>query len=42
MGQRQVSTYYELIAADVEIVKAVLLLTGSVEGTKAEVYSYMQ
>lgn len=31
------ATYHEMIAKDKEVVKAVLLLTGSVEGTKNQV-----
>ena len=31
------ATYHEMIARDKEVVKAVLLLTGSVEGTKNQV-----
>lgn len=36
------STYHELIASDKEIVKAILRLTGSVEGIKTQVNDYMQ
>ena len=35
------STFYDMIARDKEIVKVVLLLTGSIEGTKAEVLDYI-
>lgn len=34
-------TYYDLIARDKEVVKVVLLLTGSIEGTKQQVAEYM-
>jgi dynein heavy chain len=36
-SKESVATYYELIAKDKEVVKAVLLLTGSVEGIKQQV-----
>lgn len=39
---QQPATYYELIARDKEVVKMVLLLTGSVEGTKQQVAEYTQ
>jgi dynein heavy chain len=34
-------TYYDLIARDKEVVKSVLLLTGSVEGVKQQVAEYL-
>ena len=34
--------YFKWIAADKEIVKSVLLLTGSMEGTKAQVMEYIE
>jgi dynein heavy chain len=34
-------TYYDLIARDKEVVKSVLLLTGSVEGIKSQVSEYL-
>ncbi|GBG77441.1 hypothetical protein CBR_g23890 [Chara braunii] len=36
------ATFYDLIAADKEIVKSVLLLTGSIEGTKQQVVDYIR
>ncbi|GFR42148.1 hypothetical protein Agub_g3000 [Astrephomene gubernaculifera] len=41
-GMDNVSTYHELIAQDKEVVKAVLRLTGSVEGIKAQVTEYIR
>eukprot|EP00961_Rhodomonas_salina_P202026 2724847-Rhodomonas_salina.1 len=38
----QLQTFHALIAQDREIVKVVLLLTGSVEGTKKQVHDYLQ
>lgn len=35
------ASYYELIARDKEVVKSVLLLTGSVEGVKQQVAEYL-
>jgi hypothetical protein len=35
-------TYYDLIARDKEVVKVVLLLTGSIEGTKQQVAEYVR
>lgn len=35
-GDRRSKTFYELLARDKEIVKVVLLLTGSIEGTKLQ------
>lgn len=35
------ATYYDLIARDKEVVKVVLLLTGSVEGTKQQVSNHL-
>lgn len=35
-------TYYSLIAADVQIVCSILLLTGSVEGSKRQVLEYLE
>lgn len=35
------ATYYDLIAQDKEVVKSVLLLTGSVEGIKQQVADYL-
>lgn len=35
------ATYYDLIAQDKEVVKSVLLLTGSVEGIKHQVSDYL-
>lgn len=40
VGNRS-ATYFDRLAADKEIVKVVLLLTGSIESTKAEVQSYV-
>ncbi|PNH08753.1 Dynein gamma chain, flagellar outer arm [Tetrabaena socialis] len=40
-GMDTVATYHELIASDKEVVKAVLRLTGSVEGIKAQVSEYI-
>eukprot|EP00882_Tetradesmus_deserticola_P029956 GHRQ01033598.1.p1 GENE.GHRQ01033598.1~~GHRQ01033598.1.p1 ORF type:complete len:173 (+),score=58.59 GHRQ01033598.1:276-794(+) len=34
-------TYYDLIARDKEVVKSVLLLTGSIEGVKQQVAEYL-
>lgn len=41
-GKESAATYYELIAKDKEVVKAVLLLTGSVEGIKQQVGQLIQ
>jgi dynein heavy chain len=38
---QSVENFYHWIASDKEIVKSVLLLTGSVEGTKAQVMEYI-
>eukprot|EP00961_Rhodomonas_salina_P280023 3782901-Rhodomonas_salina.1 len=38
----KLQTFHALIAQDREIVKVVLLLTGSVEGTKKQVHDYLQ
>eukprot|EP00960_Hanusia_phi_P069522 767109-Hanusia_phi.AAC.3 len=38
----KLQTFHSLIAQDREIVKVVLLLTGSVEGTKKQVHDYLQ
>lgn len=35
------ATYYDMIARDKQIVKVVLLLTGSIEGTKESVLEYI-
>lgn len=35
------ATYYDLIAQDKQVVKSVLLLTGSVEGIKQQVADYL-
>ncbi len=35
------TSYYDMIARDKEIVKVVLLLTGSIEGTKQGVLEYI-
>ena len=35
-------TYFDLIAADKSIVKSILLLTGSIEGTKIQVADYLE
>jgi dynein heavy chain len=40
-GERASSSFYELLAKDKEIVKVVLLLTGSIEGTKLQVMEYI-
>lgn len=40
-GQGGATTYYDMIARDKEIVKVVLLLTGSIEGTKESVLEYI-
>ena len=40
-GLESVENFYHWIASDKEIVKSVLLLTGSVEGTKAQVMEYI-
>jgi len=40
-GSRSNHNFYELIARDKEIVKVVLLLTGSIEGTKLQVMDYI-
>ena len=40
-GERGESSFYELLAKDKEIVKVVLLLTGSIEGTKLQVLEYI-
>ena len=34
-------TYYDLLARDPDVVKVVLLLTGSVEGMKAQTVDYL-
>ena len=40
-GKSDGRTFHEWIASDKEIVKSVLLLTGSIEGTKAQVMEYI-
>lgn len=40
-GKAGATTYYDMIARDKEIVKVVLLLTGSIEGTKESVLEYI-
>lgn len=40
-GKAGAATYYDMIARDKEIVKVVLLLTGSIEGTKESVLEYI-
>ena len=40
-GEGGDATYYDRLASDKEIVKSVLLLTGSIEGTKAQVAEYI-
>ena len=40
-GKAGATTYYDMIARDKEIVKVVLLLTGSIEGTKENVLDYI-
>ena len=40
-GKAGAATYYDMIARDKEIVKVVLLLTGSIEGTKESVMEYV-
>ncbi len=40
-GKAGAATYYDMIARDKEIVKVVLLLTGSIEGTKENVLEYI-
>ena len=40
--RRPNDNYFKWIAADKEIVKSVLLLTGSMEGTKAQVMEYIE
>lgn len=41
-GMDNVATYHEMIAGDKEVVKAVLRLTGSVEGIKTQVGEYIR
>lgn len=40
-GKGSAATYYDMIARDKQIVKVVLLLTGSIEGTKESVLEYI-
>lgn len=40
-GKSGADTYYDMIARDKQIVKVVLLLTGSIEGTKESVLEYI-
>lgn len=40
-GKGSPATYYDMIARDKQIVKVVLLLTGSIEGTKESVLEYI-
>lgn len=39
-GTTTYTSYYDLITKDKEVVKGVLLLTGSIEGTKQQVAAY--
>lgn len=35
-------SYYKIIAQDKEIVKVILLLTGSIQGTKNKIYDFLE